>query len=274
MHQRRLNLLSAAATVLVLLRVADATSLGDFTPRASNLPPACETLYKSSIDDCLPSDFMGGKCSSTCIAALESLTTSVKTACAKGITGDNILNAMLKDQGVSRICYNAQTKDTAASVTPASTLSTTIPSKSPVIGAGTMILGSASVSSSGLLVDTSSAIPTSTPVRASTASPTDLQSSETMTMLTTMTMQPVAASSAAASGSDVGSNVGILHDAITGTATASAVIESSTTSSSKHAQQTEDGGGGSPFDATSSSVRLTSSLLALLPPILFGFLLP
>ncbi|KAF4551296.1 Protein kinase domain-containing protein 33 [Elsinoe fawcettii] len=89
-----------------LLPSALAVSLADFAPRASNLPSPCQSLYSSSIPMCQPTDFQTQKCSKDCVNALNALRTSVSKAC-KGVTGHNILAALMAGRGTQDLCPNA-----------------------------------------------------------------------------------------------------------------------------------------------------------------------
>ncbi|TKX22051.1 hypothetical protein C1H76_5684 [Elsinoe australis] len=87
-----------------------AVSLADFAPRASNLPSACQSVYTSSITMCQPSDFEQRKCSKNCVNALNALRASVNKACT-GISGHNILAAMMAGRGTQDLCPNADDYD-------------------------------------------------------------------------------------------------------------------------------------------------------------------
>ncbi|KAG8631146.1 hypothetical protein KVT40_000286 [Elsinoe batatas] len=89
-----------------LLPSALAVSLADFAPRASNLPSPCQSLYTSSISMCQPSDFEKQKCSKDCVNALNALRASVSKAC-KGVSGQNILAALMAGRGTQDLCPNA-----------------------------------------------------------------------------------------------------------------------------------------------------------------------
>ncbi|KAF2863174.1 hypothetical protein K470DRAFT_140969 [Piedraia hortae CBS 480.64] len=95
--------------ILLALPFAAAVSLSDFPPRLSNLPPACQSIYKADIGACSASDFAGSGCSVGCIRALNDLTAPIKRDCGNhGIQGENIVVAFLDDEGPVSVCSNAK----------------------------------------------------------------------------------------------------------------------------------------------------------------------
>lgn len=269
MHRPQISLYAATALAMVL-QTTIAVSLDDFTPRATNLPTACETIYSSTIDDCKPSDFAtSGSCSTSCIAALEALTVKVKAQCSS-VDGDNILTAMLAGEGTLQICSNADTSLSASSSTAASSKtsssasSTTQKTETPVIGAGTMVLSQAAVSTSGLLIDTSSVTGTAVSSRSQSAATTSLAhaaEAQITTSSTTLAVVTVTASSVIAANT----SAGVLFDDASATATGSASKTASSSASS--ATSSSDTEGGSPMDV-SGSARLHTSTVAVAASLL------
>lgn len=162
----------SAAVIALTMQTAAAVTLDDFTPRATDLTTACETIYTSDIDGCESSDFTSGECSSSCVSALNSMTVSVQQDCTGEIAGDNIIVAMLNGEGVLRICPNAASGGVVASVSssssssPSSTTAQSVDATS--IGSAVMVLSSVATSTSGILVDTSQPSATTTPGRRKT----------------------------------------------------------------------------------------------------------
>lgn len=250
MHRSRMSIFSAVAVISLVLPIAAAVTLDDFTPRATNLTSACETVYTSDIDGCESSDFASGECSSTCVTALNALTTSVQQDCTGATSGDNIITAMLDGEGVLRICPNAAS---GGVVTSASSSSSSISSSTTTqsmettsIGSGVLVLSSAAATTNGILVDTS-------------------QPSATSAAGTAKTDAPVASSTSSGDESD-----GILYAATTGT---SMVTATSSTTTSKSSSASSDTTSGTLFDETGDSHRLDTSLLYSMLAATLGALL-
>jgi len=234
--------------VLFVLQYAAAVTLNDFTPRLTDLTGTCQTIYTSTIDGCVGQDFESGECSSSCVSALLSLGSAIRTACqGQHNDGSNIIAAFIKGQGAQNLCKNA------ASATQASTSQKTSASLS--IGSSTMTLNGMTPSSTGIIVDTSSL------------------SNSFVTALSTATIQPVAAAS---SDSDDAVFTGVTST-ITGTSLAfatntpsSVLMATQTTLSSTQAAKhtnTQPNSGGTPFD-TSAAHRGSASYVALLSGVL------
>ncbi|KAF2225824.1 hypothetical protein BDZ85DRAFT_72154 [Elsinoe ampelina] len=126
-------MLSKTILLSTLLPSALAVSLADFAPRASNLPSACQSIYTSSISMCQPSDFEKQKCSKDCVNALNALRASVSKAC-KGVSGHNILAALMAGRGTQDLCPNAgdyddddEDKPTTTQASPPQTSTTQAP---------------------------------------------------------------------------------------------------------------------------------------------------
>ena len=98
----------AAFLCSLLLPQALAVSLADFKPYATDLSKGCEMVYTSQISGCQQSDFTSGACSVKCVNALNALVPTVSSKC-QGVTGNNIIVAMMLGQGTSNLC-----KSTAA----------------------------------------------------------------------------------------------------------------------------------------------------------------
>lgn len=238
---------------LLVLQLASAVTLDDFIPRLTGLTGACKTIYTSDIEGCDGQDFQTKDCSSSCLSALLSLGSAVKSSCqGQQYDGSNIISAFMTGQGVQNLCNNA------ASATHASSAQKTPASFS--IGSSTMTVSDMTPTSTGIIVDTSSL------------------STTFVTALSTATIQPLPQSSSS-SNSDPAVFTGVTST-ITGTSlafatsTPSSVLMAtqtsiSSTSAAKHTQ-TEDGNGGSPFD-TSAAHRSSASHLALLGGV-FTFL--
>ncbi|KAK6005001.1 hypothetical protein QM012_007780 [Aureobasidium pullulans] len=237
---------------LLVLHLASAVTLNDFTPRLTDLTGKCKTIYTSDIDGCDGQDFQTKDCSSSCLSALLSLGSAVKSSCqGQNYGGSNIVSAFMDGQGVQNLCSNA------ASATQASSAQGTSASFS--IGSSTMTVSDVAPTSTGIIVDTSS------------------MSTSFVTALSTATIQPLPQSSSSSS-SDPAVFTGVTST-ITGTSlafatsTPSSVLMAtetalSSTSAAKHTQ-TEDGSGGSPFDTSASAAhRSSASHLALLSGVL------
>ncbi|KAG9641415.1 hypothetical protein KCU64_g12548, partial [Aureobasidium melanogenum] len=238
---------------LLILQLASAVTLNDFTPRLTGLSGTCKTVYTSDINGCDGQDFQSRDCSSSCLSALLSLGSAVRGSCqGQQYDGSNIVSAFMNGQGVQDLC------DNAASATSASSAQKTSASFS--IGSSTMTVSDMTPSSTGIIVDTSSL------------------STSFVTALSTATIQPLPQSSSSSS-SDPEVFTGVTST-ITGTSlafatsTPSSVLMAtqtalSSTQAAKHTQ-TEDGSGGTPFD-TSAAHRSSASYLALLSGV-FAFL--
>ncbi|KAG9800520.1 hypothetical protein KCU95_g543, partial [Aureobasidium melanogenum] len=238
---------------LLVLQLASAVTLNDFTPRLTDLTGTCKTVYTSDINGCDGQDFQSRDCSSSCLSALLSLGSAVRSSCqGQKYDGSNIISAFMNGQGVQDLC------DNAASATQASSAQKTSASFS--IGSSTMTVSDTTPSSTGIIVDTSSL------------------STSFVTALSTATIQPLPQSSSSSS-SDPEVFTGVTST-ITGTSlafatsTPSSVLMAtqtalSSTQAAKHTQ-TEDGSGGTPFD-TSAAHRSSASYLALLSGV-FAFL--
>ncbi|KAG9950378.1 hypothetical protein KCU85_g3628, partial [Aureobasidium melanogenum] len=236
---------------LLGLQFASAVTLNDFTPRLADLTGTCKTIYTSDIDGCDGGDFQTRDCSSSCLSALLSLGSSVRSSCQGQQYGaSNIIAAFMNGQGIQDLCNNA------ASATQASSAQKTSTSFS--IGSSTMTVSDMTPTSTGIIVDTSS------------------MSTSFITALSTATIRPLPQSSSPSS-SDPDVFTGVTST-VTGTSlafatsTPSSVLMatqttlSSTTQAAKHSQ-TEEGSGGSPFD-TSAAHRSRASYLALLSGVL------
>ncbi|KAG9992321.1 hypothetical protein KCU78_g19447, partial [Aureobasidium melanogenum] len=238
---------------LLILQLASAVTLNDFTLRLTDLTAACKTVYTSDINGCDGQDFQSRDCSSSCLSALLSLGSAVRSSCqGQNYDGSNIISAFMNGQGVQDLC------DNAASATQASSAQKTSASFS--IGSSTMTVSDMAPSSTGIIVDTSSL------------------STSFVTALSTATIQPLPQSSSSSS-SDPEVFTGVTST-ITGTSlavatsTPSSVLMAtqtalSSTQAAKHTQ-TEDSSGGDPFD-TSAAHRSRASYLALLSGV-FAFL--
>lgn len=238
---------------LLVLQLASAVTLNDFTPRLTDLTGTCKTVYTSDINGCDGQDFQSRDCSSSCLSALLSLGSAVRSSCqGQKYDGSNIISAFMNGQGVQDLC------DNAASATQASSAQKTSASFS--IGSSTMTVSDTTPSSTGIILDTSSL------------------STSFVTALSTATIQPLPQSSSSSS-SDPEVFTGVTST-ITGTSlafatsTPSSVLMAtqtalSSTQAAKHTQ-TEDGSGGTPFD-TSAAHRSSASYLALLSGV-FAFL--
>ncbi|KAG9818565.1 hypothetical protein KCV05_g18405, partial [Aureobasidium melanogenum] len=238
---------------LLVLQLASAVTLNDFTPRLTDLTGTCKTIYTSDINGCDGQDFQSRDCSSSCLSALLSLGSAVRSSCqGQKYDGSNIISAFINGQGVQDLC------DNAASATQASSAQKTSASFS--IGSSTMTVSDMTPSSTGIIVDTSSL------------------STSFVTAFSTATIQPLPQSSSSSS-PDPEVFTGVTST-ITGTSlafatsTPSSVLMAtqtalSSTQAAKHTQ-TEDGSGGTPFD-TSAAHRSSASYLALLSGV-FAFL--
>ncbi|KAG9722424.1 hypothetical protein KCU84_g21741, partial [Aureobasidium melanogenum] len=159
---------------LLILQLASAVTLNDFTPRLTALTGACKAIYTSEINGCDGQDFQSRDCSSSCLSALLSLGSAVRSSCqGQNYDGSNIISAFMNGQGVQDLC------DNAASATQASSAQKTSASFS--IGSSTMTVSDMTPSSTGIIVDTSSL------------------STSFVTALSTATIQPLPQSSSSSS---------------------------------------------------------------------------
>lgn len=183
------------AALLALPALAHAVSLSAWTPRAENLPPACEAIYTAPIPGCTVKDFTSRTCSQSCLQALEALVEPVKHACAgMGVGGRNLIVAFLANVGPQEICPNAPVMNpTQFGPPPPGRLPPTgssptdwrHPSPSASTWSGTTTASSLSPGdSSSLVVDTSSRTSRThhhplPPMTKSTSSPTSSTSTTT-----------------------------------------------------------------------------------------------
>ncbi|GAB7339574.1 hypothetical protein MBLNU457_6178t1 [Dothideomycetes sp. NU457] len=230
------------------LETALAVSLNDFTPRVSNLPSACESIYTSQISGCQPSDFSGSGCSQSCINAFNRLQPAISSAC-QGVTGQNVLVAFMAGSGTKNLCPNAAIKSSPAPPQPAPTTSTTAPEST----AAQSTQQTTSIATSSM----TAAAPTTTSQAAvivvaftSTASAIESSSASSTpratTIVSTATVMP-SPDAPTMTATDAAPSTLIFNTAVPPTASASLA---DTTISDVPAQATS-GGQGSPFDAYS-----------------------
>ncbi|KAF2168230.1 hypothetical protein M409DRAFT_53527 [Zasmidium cellare ATCC 36951] len=225
-----LALLALPTTIL-------AVSLSDFTPRVSDLPSSCQTVYTQSINGCQASDFSSGTCSTACVKALNSFTSKVKTACGnKDIEGGNIISTFLSGGGPVSLCPNANRVlgGDSDSTTAAATTSAPAASKTAI---NSKASSSSATSTSSSESTSSTSTSSSSPALGGTATATSLASS---------TLALGAASSS-----------GILVD----TSTVPTATSTPTSSSTGNAQanMNDNSGGGSPFDSEGNMSSLAPS---------------
>ncbi|KAF2628480.1 hypothetical protein BU25DRAFT_430790 [Macroventuria anomochaeta] len=150
-------------------------SLSNFTPRIDNLPTKCKTVYDTKIDSCVSSDFNpGATCSSGCLAGLAKIGAAVTTGCAGVDVGEtSIIGVFQNDLGTAALCPNNQqaTTSSSSSSTARTTLRTSTRISTPVTTTAappTSTAASSSTSSSGLNLDTTATLATSTTTGEST----------------------------------------------------------------------------------------------------------
>ncbi|PNS19270.1 Structural maintenance of chromosomes protein 4 [Sphaceloma murrayae] len=223
--------------LLPLLPSALAVSLADFAPRASSLPSACQSVYTANIPMCQPSDFEKRKCSKDCVNALNALRASVSKAC-RGVTGQNILAALMAGRGTQDLCPNSgdyddddddDDKTSTYASAPASTPTTTTTTPSPPPSSATTTTQPPSPSS------TATSAP-QTP-SSSSSSPSSTSSERTTVVFATNTVVPLP------SGSEVPTS--IIFDSNTPTEVAATATRTATRS----AAATTVNNGGSPFSS-------------------------
>ncbi|KAF2148180.1 hypothetical protein K461DRAFT_57976 [Myriangium duriaei CBS 260.36] len=212
-----------------------AVSLADFAPRASNLPSSCEAVYTATIPGCQASDFQNSKCSTGCINALNGLTSSVTKACS-GVTGGNIIAAVMVGKATGLLCPNAASYGSLTTTTAAATSQSQATSSQ----AATSTTKSSAQSAT-----------TSTDSNTASSSSSDSSSQSTTIVWATNTVIPQASS--------VGSS--IIYDTST-----PASVASATKSHSSDSSETSISQGGSPFSAqpgmgAGSTLKVSSILL-------------
>ena len=263
LHTMRVT--ASSAFFALLPSLIHAVSLSDMTPRAEDLPPDCDDIYTSQISGCGISDFTTQTCTDGCIEALNAMVGPIKEACGgKGVTGQNLVVAFLANVGPQQICPNADAggygEESSSAPAPESTTSpspspspSSTPTPSPTSTTEASVTeASSSVQSTSLLVDTSSAVSSTSRTRTPAFSGT-----------TTATSLSEEQSSTATSREDGSSR--------TTTTTSGAAGATSTGSSDQTSQEAaNDGsGGGSPFDSEGNmfsgadSLSSTSVLVSL-----------
>lgn len=201
----------SAALLALLPALGNAVSLSDMTPRASNLPSACNKIYTSQISGCGVSDFTTQSCSDTCVEALQAMVGPIKQACGgQGLSGSNLIVAFLANVGPQQICPNAEIPSSDSNSQQQSTPSPTpsprpSPSSSPTEASTTTTAESSSAASQSLLVDSSSrtSLTRTRTQRPSfsgteTAGPLSSSSTSTTDAASSRTYDPYAATSSAA----------------------------------------------------------------------------
>lgn len=164
---------SGALLALTLPTATMAVSLSDFTPRVSDLPEACDAVYRSKVD-CQGTDFdPRSSCSKACIRSLQNIVPMVEEACGNENIGEgNIIYQFLNGNGPSSLCNNANSMGAGGSSASSSSARTT-----------TMAASSSRTSSSSMAPSTetpsSSENSTSTAVLSGTATATSLAPSDT-----------------------------------------------------------------------------------------------
>ncbi|KAI9721157.1 MAG: hypothetical protein M1828_005264 [Chrysothrix sp. TS-e1954] len=127
-QQRRKNAHSKSPVLFTLISLATLTqslSLSDWQPSASNLTPACGSIYHFQIPNCSPTDFASGNvCSQPCIDALIDLNKGIFNACAGNPQNDQFLiGEFLLGKGISDLCSNVAVKTVDDQGVPRTSLS-------------------------------------------------------------------------------------------------------------------------------------------------------
>lgn len=192
-------------------------SLSDFFPKiTTSLTSACNTVYNEAISGCTTNDFLGGsQCSMSCLEGLVQITAAVQASCqSDSVSKTSIIGLFKAGQGIQALC-NVAVVTTTADVTTAATTES--------IGQSTMIVSSVSMTTGGLLTDSS--MPSSPSMTLSFVTSSSLVSKPTLS-----TQSP----------------------SKTGTSPTSKTSSSSAESESQESGNTQSGGG-SPFDVTNNS---------------------
>lgn len=231
------------------LETALAVSLNDFTPRVSNLPSACESIYTSQINGCQPSDFGGSGCSQSCINAFNRLQPAISSAC-QGVTGQNVLVAFMAGAGTKDLCPNAASpKSSSAPSQPAPTTKT--PTPESTVAQSTEQTPSVQTTSTTVAAPTTTSQATiiivpSTSTASAIESTSVSSTPRATTIVSTATVMP-SPDAPTMTATDVAPSTLIFNTAVPPTPSASL----STSTISDVPAQATSGGEGSPFDAYS-----------------------
>jgi len=110
---------------------AQLIALSDFQPAATNLSPACNLTYTTTIPNCNPVDFTSGICSGPCITSLVQISYRVYQECS-AVTNDNqlLIARFLAGQGISTLCPNVVVETLSGSASATSNINPTMSSTS------------------------------------------------------------------------------------------------------------------------------------------------
>ena len=235
--------------ILALPTLITAVHLSDMTPRAQNLPAACNELYTATISGCSFTDFTTLQCSPSCLYSLNAMVGPIVKACGgQNIQGQNLIVAFLNGVGPQQICHNAGAASTETTTTPSQTSTQQTTTAKPSIVSSTTTARKPTDTNS-LLVDTSTTATSSGRSTKGTQRPTK----HTSTPDVSSSMTPTSTSSTAQ-----------------GKTKSSTSSETKTTTGADSSQTNlDDGsGGGSPFDTPGNMMNGAGHVLPALSVLL------
>ncbi|KAE9977970.1 hypothetical protein EG328_001763 [Venturia inaequalis] len=165
-------------TVVGLLSLsgqASAVALSDFTPKATNLPAQCNTIYTQEIPGCTFDDFQKAVCSKACLEGLVEMNALVSNNCQAADVAETSIVGLFKIGKAIQVLCNVAVVTTTTGLG----LSTTIPLMSmptsqSISSTQTTLLSTtkATTTSATSLTATSSATPAPSTKQSTTSSTT------------------------------------------------------------------------------------------------------